>query len=343
VQEAKNSVPPLPCANGIQEGGISYSLYPGIQDVPIHIRGRYEQLGERVPRRFPVVLAGTGQTPIRAGSGRLELARWLGSADNPLTARVMVNRIWQHHFGEGIVRTPSNFGAKGERPSHPELLDYLARRFIESGWSIKAIHRLILLSATYQQSSKAEKRSWQADPDNRLLGRMNRRRLEAEALHDSLLATARKLDARRGGPAEGDLSSPRRMLYLRRSRSDQSGLGPLFDAANAAMHVDRRGVSTVAPQALFLMNSPLVVDAARRLMARPEVAAAREPEQRIRMLYCLVYGREPRAAEVRLGREFIESVEREPAIKGPPESAPLGACETYAQGLLLSNEFLFVD
>jgi hypothetical protein len=334
-------LPPLPCANGIQEGGIRYSLYPAIQDVPIHVRGSYEQLGERVPRRFPAALAGDRQPPIRSGSGRLELARWLGSPGNPLTARVMVNRIWQHHFGEGIVRTPSNFGAQGERPSHPELLDYLAGRFVASGWSVKAMHRLILLSATYQQSSRAEKASRRADPENRQFGRVDGRRLEAEALHDSLLAVAARLDGRRGGLADADAASPRRLLYLRKSRSDQSGLGPLFDGANPSMHVDRRSASTVAPQALFLMNSPLVVDAARRLANRPEVAGAKGPEGRVQALYRLAYGREATKEEVRLGKEFVEALGREP--QGPAESAPLGAWETYAQGLLLANEFLFVD
>jgi hypothetical protein len=343
LHQRKGEVPPLPCANGIQEGGIRYSLYPGVQDVSIHIRGRYEQLGERVPRRFPVALAGDRQPPIRLGSGRMELARWLGSPGNPLTARVMVNRIWQHHFGEGIVRTPSNFGAQGERPSHPELLDYLAGRFVASGWSVKAMHRLILLSATYQQSSRATKESRRADPENRLFGRVDARRLEAEALHDGLLAVADRLDGRRGGPADADAASPRRLLYLRKSRSDQAGLGPLFDGANPSMHVDRRSASTVAPQALFLMNSPLVVDAARRLANRPEVAAAKGPEARIQALYRLAYGREATKEEVRVGRDFVEALGRELSPKGPAESAPLGAWETYAQGLLLANEFLFVD
>jgi hypothetical protein len=336
LHRRRAELPPLPCANGIQEGGIRYSLYPCIQDVPIHVRGSYEQLGERVPRRFPVALAGDRQPPIRSGSGRLELARWLGSSDNPLTARVMVNRLWQHHFGEGIVRTPSNFGAQGERPSQPELLDYLAGRFIASGWSVKAMHRLVMLSATYQQSSRAAQGTRPADPENRLFSRVDGRRLEAEALHDSLLAVAGRLDFRRGGPADADAASPRRLLYLRKSRSDPSGLGPLFDAANPAMHVDRRGSSTVAPQALFLMNSPLVVSAARRLTARPEVAGANGSEGRVRALYRLVYGREATAEEVRLGRDFIDAL-------GPTDSAHLGAWETYAQGLLLANEFLFVD
>src|SRR5262249_35842783 len=158
--------------------------------------------GAPVARRFPAVLARSDQTPVLSGSGRLELARWLGSPDNPLTARVLVNRLWQHHFGEGIVRPPSNSGILGERPTQPELLDFLAKRFIDSGWSIKAMHRVMMLTAAYQQSSRASDQSLKIDPENRLFGRMNRRRLEAEALRDGLLAVGERLDARPGGPAD---------------------------------------------------------------------------------------------------------------------------------------------
>ena len=188
-------------ALGIQDGGLQYGPYPGIQDARIYIRGNYSQPGRRVPRHFPVVFAGPEPPRITEGSGRLELARWIARPDNPLTARVMVNRIWQHHFGEGIVRTPSNFGRRGEPPSHPELLDWLARRFIDSGWSIKAMHRRILLSAAYQRSSQAPAVLREADPENRLWGRANRRRLEAEEIHDSLLALAGRLEDHPGGPA----------------------------------------------------------------------------------------------------------------------------------------------
>src|SRR5262249_33939626 len=151
---------------------------PGVHDVPIHIRGRYDRLGDVVPRRFPRVLAGDDQKPITDGSGRLQLARWIASPDNPLTARVMVNRIWQHHFGDGIVTTANNCGKLGTPPTPPELLDRLAVEFVRSGWSVKAMHRMIMLSATYRQSSEPGDRASTADPDNLLLGHMNRRKLE---------------------------------------------------------------------------------------------------------------------------------------------------------------------
>lgn len=172
---------PIPLAQAMREGGTPKSMFAGIQDVPVHIRGRYDRLGDVVPRRFPLVLAGDKQKPIDQGSGRLELAQWIPNADHPLTARVMVNRIWQHHFGEGIVRTPNNYGKLGTPPTHPELLDHLAREFVRSGWSIKAMHRAMMLSATYMQSSEPSPHALKVDPDNQFLARMNRRKLEAEA------------------------------------------------------------------------------------------------------------------------------------------------------------------
>jgi hypothetical protein len=343
VEQLKNSAPPLPCANGAQEGGVRFSLFPGFQDARIHIRGSYSHLGKLVPRHFPTALAGDTQTPITSGSGRLELARWIASAENPLTARVMVNRIWQHHFGEGNVRTPSNFGKLGTPPTHPELLDYLATRFVASGWSVKAMHRMILLSASYQQSSRVRPESLRLDPNNLLFSRMNRRRLEAEALRDSLLAVCGCLDLRAGGPADGNAQSSRRMLYLRNSRSNRSGFGAIFDAADASIQVDKRTVSTVAPQALFLMNSPLVAEKVGLLIKRPEVAGKEEVTERIQALYRLLFSRRATEEEMTVGRRFIESMTDQPAAKKSGDAAPLGSWEAYAQALLLSNEFLFVD
>jgi hypothetical protein len=357
LSDLQNSAPALPCAHGIQEGGLHFSLYPGIQDVPIHMRGSYEQLGRTVPRHFPRVLAGDNQAPIQKGSGRLELAQWLGSPDHPLTARVMVNRIWQHHFGEGLVRTPSNFGRLGSPPTHPELLDFLAHQFMDSGWSIKAIHRLILLSATYQQSSRltaeaaiaASSHSVRLDPENQLFGRMNRRRLEAEAVRDSLLSVSGRLRFKPGGPAEHDSSAPRRLLYLNASRGDRSGFGALFDGANASIHVEKRPLSTAAPQALFMMNSDFVAENARRLANRPEIVAASEPEKKIDALYQLTFGRPATPEEIELGCRFVRESEAAsgfPSASGAAGALPsqeLKAWESYAQALLLSNEFLFVD
>jgi hypothetical protein len=335
LEAARGQVPSVSYASGIQDGGLKYGPYPGIQDARIYIRGRYSQPGPRVPRHFPAALACGKQPPITADSGRLELARWLARPDNPLTARVMANRIWQHHFGEGIVRTPSNFGRKGEPPTHPELLDWLARRFVESGWSVKAMHRLILLSDAYQRSSQAPAALLGADPENRLWGRMNRRRLEAEELHDSLLAKAGGLKDRPGGPPESDAASPRRLIYVSTSRSDRSDFGSVFDRANPALHVERRTISTVAPQALYLLNHPWVLDQARALARRSGVAAQSDPAGRIGLLHRLVYGRPATQEEIGVGQSFIAV-----APKGPDAEIPW---DLYAQALLLTNEFLFVD
>jgi hypothetical protein len=180
----------------------------------IHVRGSPDNLGEEAPRRFLTILD-RQQTPFTQGSGRLELARAIASPKNPLTARVMVNRIWQHHFGKGLVRTASNFGALGEPPAHPELLDHLTTRFIQSGWSMKWLHREIMLSAAYQQSSRVDERVIEVDPENRLLWRMNRRRLEVEAWRDAMLAVAGTLDLTLAGPSRelADANNRRRTLY----------------------------------------------------------------------------------------------------------------------------------
>jgi len=341
LEALRAQVPPLSYAQGIQEGGLRYGPYAGIQDARIYIRGNYSQPGRRVRRHFPEVLAGKEQSATSAGSGRLDLARWIARPDNPLTARVMVNRIWQHHFGEGIVRTPSNFGRRGEPPTHPELLDWLARRFVESGWSVKTMHRRIMLSAAYQRSSKAPAVLLEADPENRLWGRMNRRRLDAEELHDGLLALAGRLKDHMGGPADPDPSSPRRLIYLRTSRTDRSDFGSLFDRANPALHVERRTISTVAPQALYLMNHPLISEQARRLARRPEVNAPGDPAARIATLHRLVYGRPATDEEVALGCGFI--ARDAAALSARPEPGSATSWDRYAQALLLTNEFLFVD
>jgi hypothetical protein len=326
---------PVPLANGAQEGGVPGSPHAGIHDVKIHIRGSYSRLGPLVPRRFPVLLAGTNQPPITRGSGRLQLAEWIASPEHPLTARVMVNRLWQYHFGEGIVRTPSNFGKLGERPTHPELLDYLAREFVRGGWSMKKMHRLLMLSAAYRQSSAADAATLKADPGNLLFGRMNRRRLEAEAIRDNLLAVAGRLDPTAGGPATRDFSSPRRTLYLMTVRSDRAGFRPLFDVADSTAPVDRRVVSTVAPQALFLLNHPFVLEQTRRL-ARRELDGSGNDTARIQNVYVLLFGRPPTTAEDQIGRAFLTRA------AGAGKSAET-AWEEYCQVLLCTNEFIYVD
>jgi hypothetical protein len=314
-------LPLVPLAHGLQEGGTPKSAYEGIADARIHLRGRYDNLGEVTSRRFPRILAGDMPPPKLTGSGRLELARWIASPENPLTARVMVNRIWQHHFGEGIVRTPNNYGKLGAAPTHPEVLDYLALEFIKSGWSIKAMHRAIMLSATWQQGSIAKPEVLKADPENLLFARMNRRRLESEAIRDSLLAVANRLDHSIGGPGARAFETPRRTLYIMSVRSERATFQCLFDAADATTIAEKRNESTVAPQALFLMNHPFALEQADAL-------ARRTPEKdKIPWLYQVLFGRAPTDIEVRLG---FEAAER-------------SSWADYCHALLCANEFVYVD
>lgn len=332
----KNPPPPLARANGIQDGGVPESPHAGLHDVKIHLRGRYDHLGDLVPRRFPRLLAGDDQKPITNGSGRLELANWIASPDNPLTARVMVNRIWQHHFGEGIVRTPNNYGKLGIPPTHPELLDYLAHRFIESGWSIKALHRAIMLSATYQQSSVPLPATFKADPGNLLFGHMNRQRLESEALRDALLDTAEKLDLTMGGPSIRDLNMPRRTLYVTTVRSDRATYQFLFDAADPNAIVEKRIDSTVAPQALFLLNNPFVLAQIKSLAQRLSKEAPPDDKGRIQWLYELLFSRPASQQELELGLGALTQ-----ARAGSNDSSL--AWEEYCQTLVCANEFAYVD
>ncbi len=316
------------------DGGPKGTRHEGFKDAHVFVRGDHKRLGPTVPRGFPRVLTGDRREPITTSSGRLQLADWLARADNPLTARVMVNRLWQHHFGEGLVRTPNNFGERGERPTHPELLDFLAARFVESGWSVKAMHRLIMLSSVYQRSSRADANSLATDPDNRLLGRMNRRPLNAEAVRDSLLAAAGRLDSKRGGPAFTDLAVPRRSLYLMSARTGAktSDFGQLFDRADPCSIVDQRGHSVVAPQALFFLNDPTVNTWARDLAARVAREAPGGNEARVRQLYGLVLGRAPTQKEIDLGLQLLA-----------PTRGIDDAWERYCHLILCTNEFVYID
>jgi hypothetical protein len=322
---------PLDVAQGLQEGGVPNSPHAGVHDVKVHVRGRYDRLGPTVARRFPRVLANDARPPITAGSGRLQLADWIANPANPLTARVMANRLWQWHFGEGIVRTPNNFGKLGTPPTHPELLDWLAAAFVKSGWSIKSMHRLIMLSATYQQGATADPASRKADPDNTLFARMNRRRLDAEGLRDTLLAATGEIDLNAGGRATKDLNSPRRTLYLMTIRSDRSNYRMLFDAADPTAMIDKRVDSTVAPQALWLLNHPFTLERAKKLAAQaasPRRGSAREA---ISWLYQRLFAREPAPGELDLALAFLG------------DSPDQTRWARYCHALLCSNELMYVE
>jgi len=330
----KELLPEPPLAEAAQEGGTAKGLFPGIQDVPIHIRGSYTRLGDVVPRRMPTFFAGSAQPAIKSGSGRRELAAWVASKDNPLTARVIVNRAWQWHFGTGLVRTPNNFGMLSEAPSHPALLDWLAARFVEDGWSLKKLHRRIVLSDTYQQSSVVPRAAVTRDPDNRWLGRFTARRLEAEAIRDSMLSVSGKLDRTPGGPAAADVSKPCRSLYVQTARWDRSGFSTLFDAANPDASEEKRNVSTVAPQALFLLNHEFTLDQAKQLAQRIIREHRGDDLVRIRRVYELLYSRPPTSEEVRLCQSYFSKAGKRVLD------------ETWVDlthVLLCSNEFVYMD
>jgi hypothetical protein len=307
------------------------------QEPRVFVRGNPAVPGERVPRRFLRVIAGEDRPPFTHGSGRLDLALALTAPDNPLTARVIVNRAWMHLLGEPLVATPNDFGLRSGPPTHPELLDWLADEFVRDGWSLKRLVRRIVLSAIYRQASFDRPECRQADPENRLLWRANRRRLDLEAMRDTLLAVAGRLDRTLGGrpvDAAGDPGCRRRTVYGLVDRQGLPGLYRAFDFASPDQSAERRPQTTVPQQALFGLNAPFVIEQARALAERPEVAGAETPEAKVAALYRLVLGRPPGPDEVAAGRRFVA------AESG---GSALGAWGRYAQVLLLTNEVMFVD
>jgi len=306
----------------------------------VFLRGSPGRRGKSVPRQFLEVLSGPERRPFAHGSGRRELAQAIVQPDNPLTARVMVNRIWLNHFGSGLVGTPSDFGLRSDPPTHPELLDYLAGAFIRGGWSVKAMHRLIMLSSAYQQRSDNRRECLERDPENRLVWKFNRRRLDFEATRDALLAVSSRLDTTMGGRSVSLAAAPftpRRTVYGFVDRQNLDGLFRTFDFASPDTTSPRRHVTTVPQQALFLLNNAFVVEQVRSLAGRLEPAAA-DPEARVRQLYALLFGRAPAPRELALGVAFTQR-------QAAPErlAAELSPWEEYAQVLLLTNEFAFVD
>jgi hypothetical protein len=316
---------------------------PAVYEPHVFLRGNPARPGDAVPRQFLWVLAGEERKPFPHGSGRLDLARAITAPDNPLTARVLVNRVWMHHFGEPLVDTPNDFGTRSNPPTHPELLDYLAARLGREGWSLKSLHRLLVLSSTYRQASFDRPDCRRVDPDNRLLWRFNRRRLDLEAMRDSLLAVSGRLDRRVGGrPVDvaGNPQERRRTVYGLVDRQSLPGLFRAFDFASPDSSAERRPRTTVPQQALFGMNAPFVLEQARALAARSEVAGEADPARRVAALYRRVLGRPPDAGEVRLALAFVRASEQARSL---PVKSSLGPWEEYAQVLLLTNEMMFID
>jgi len=277
----------------------------------VFIRGQAEVKGDIVPRGFLEILSPAHKPVLfTQGSGRLELARCIASKDNPLTARVLVNRVWLHHFGEGFVRTPDDLGTMSEKPTHPELLDYLASWFMENGWSLKKLHKFIVLSRVYQESSHTRPEYEAQDPENRMLWRANVRRLDFEAMRDSLLVYSGDLDRHIGGKPINLTDEPysfRRTVYGYIDRGNLPELMQTFDFSDPDMPNSKRSTTVVPQQALFLMNSPMAVDVARKILARPEIAKQTTDLYRINALYRIIFQRAPGPREIHLATQFVHN------------------------------------
>jgi cytochrome c553 len=349
----EKSLPALPGAMGVTEGTVT--------NLRVHLRGNHLTLGREVPRQFPRILAGERQTPVDGKqSGRLQLAEWLTHPDHPLTARVLVNRVWHWHFGAGLVRSPDNFGKLGDRPVNQPLLDWLAVRFVEEGWSLKRLHREIMLSSTYQMSSTYDEKTALADPDNRLHWHWQRRRLEAEALRDAILAVSGGLDLKMGGslfqganrayvPGYPNCSYDRydfnrRSIYLPVIRSDLYNVFQAFDFADPSTSNGERAVTTVAPQALFLMNSKLVAEQARRLAGRLLGRQELDDAGRVRLAHALAYARTATEPETTRALAFLQRAEATlRSQKVDEHERRLRAWQSLCRVLLAASEFSYVE
>jgi mono/diheme cytochrome c family protein len=365
LAQLQQTAPELPSAMGVSEAQVA--------NVPIHIRGNPLKLGNVVERHVPAVLRGPASPQFSANeSGRRELATWLVDPQHPLTARVLVNRVWRWHFGRGIVPSTDNFGLLGEPPSHPELLDWLAVRFIDGGWSLKSLQRLIVTSSTYQQQSGAvpseahglhpvgvEGHASPGDPENRLFGRAFVRRLEAEAVRDALLAAAGQLDDTLGGSLlkvknRGyffdhtskdltDYNSPRRSLYLPVVRNNLYDVFQLLDAPDATIPTGDRATTTVAPQALLMLNSDFVMHCAGKFAERL-LSESRDDVARVRWMYLIAYGREATDAEVAENVAFLAELERGlSATQHDVQERHRQAWGVLCQVVLAANEFVYVE
>lgn len=329
------------------------------QDAAVQIKGDPARTGDVVARHFPAVLGGEPLPESLQDSGRMELAEWIVSPENPLPARVMANRIWQHHFGRGIVPTPNDFGKQGKPPTHPELLDFLAVQFRTHGWSIKAMHRLIMLSRTYQQSSVREVNAIAQDPTNEWLAGFPRRRLDAEAIRDTLLMLGENLDLSPAGPHpfppqetwdftqhkpfKAVYDSRHRSVYLMTQRIQRHPFLAIFDGADASTSTAARMTSTTPLQALFLLNDSLVHEQSARIASRV-IAASPEKDIRITSSYELLFARPATQDEVREGEQFLHSAATLLTDNGiSADQIETETWQAYIRGLLRLNEFVYLD
>jgi cytochrome c553 len=338
----------------------AYAVAEGVPaNSRIHRKGDNKNLGEVAPRGFLTILGGQRLPDGYKGSGRLELAKWLSGDENPLTARVMVNRIWLHHFGKGLVQTPNDFGKRGSAPTHPELLDYLAARFVAGGWSIKKLHRELMLSRVYQMGSHDNAANASIDAANNFLWRFNRRRLDAEEIRDAMLAVSdaleRNVDGPHPFPSEGlwrySQHNPLvaayehngRGIYLMQQRIRAHPQLSIFDGADTNTATGERSLSTTPLQALFMLNNPFAHKQADNFAVRVGLAYA-DDARRIDYAYRLAFGRPPTHAEVKKGLQYLRDIRPDlTAIKVEEEAQTRAALASYLRVLLSSSEFIFVD
>lgn len=335
------------------------------ENLKIHLRGSHLTLGREVPRQLPRILAGDGPRTLDDGSGRLSFARWLANRDHPLTSRVMANRIWQWHFSHGLVRSPDNFGRLGERPSHPALLDWLANQFSgeddsAKAWSMKSLHRHIIASAAYRQCTEFNSTAALKDPENRMLWRFHRQRMDVESLRDSLLAISGQLDDTPGGtllptPNRAYVTSTenknpaiygshRRSIYLPIVRSALFQVFTAFDFADPSTLAGQRDQTTVAPQALFMMNSEFVLEQSRVIAQRLLQQADLDQTSRVSQLYRLAYSRDPSAAEVSRAAAYLDRIRSAMTESGINESEiELRCWVSLCRAVLSANEFIYVE
>jgi hypothetical protein len=352
VEALKKAMPALDRAMATVDGPVKL--------VAVNVRGNHLQTaGDPLPRNVPIVLQTTTSAVAFPAeqSGRWELANWLVAPEHPLTSRVMVNRLWQYHFGEGLVRSSSNFGLRGELPTHPELLDRLAADFVAQGWSMKSIHRKIVLSATYRRTSDDSEIAPMVDPENRLLWRMNRKRLEVEPLRDSLLSVANEMDWQMTGQASSvygntfeDTNQPRtlhdaarRTIYLPINRAALEEFFSTFDYVDSAVSLEKRPVTTVPHQALYLMNHRLALHSGWRLAHRLEQHSSDEVE-RLNYAYAICFCRVPTEAELVAARTYLQ--QQRTQIADSEETDKLKSLDPWiklCRGLLLTSEFIYVD
>ncbi len=341
IEQLEKDIPKFDHAMATEEGEI--------HNLPIHLRGNHLKLGpDKIDRGMPAILTRVSPAPPIAPeqSGRLQLAKWLVSKDNPLTARVMANRIWMWHFGKPLMRSPSNWGLKAEPPTHPELLDWLSQELMRNGWSLKAMHRTILLSSTWQMSSDARSDYAAHDPENMLLWRQNRRRLEAEPVRDSVLFVGGGLDLTIGGSV-GDVNANRRALYLPVNRAALYEMFSTFDYVETANHIEQRPTTTVPNQALYLMNSTSVHEQSRRLIEQLPTSDAAVPLDNVGSvvldLFERLYARKPNDNEIGRSIEFLKQTEAVLLEVTDLRERRLQSWAALCRTLMAGNEFIYVE